>query len=183
MFLATNSLWDYTNVVMNFLLAGKLGDTKDDEWLRFFDVVITGDLPQSMRRSGVSGSDMTSISLPATPKDLLYGAHTVCGTVCRHTVPQHPALANASQALCGQKCVPNSLSLQKASQALSLQMHRRLWQARLLQHAQASVRGSHPDRDALQYGQRLPDAPYRWHAAATDCRQVSRWQNDCRGMR
>lgn len=44
-FLVTNSLWDYTNVVMNFLCGPC---TKDDslshsfDWLQYFDVVVTG---------------------------------------------------------------------------------------------------------------------------------------------
>lgn len=41
-FLATNSLYDYTNVVMNYLLTGKVGKDRSDDWLNFFDVVITG---------------------------------------------------------------------------------------------------------------------------------------------
>jgi 5'-nucleotidase len=41
-FIATNSLWDFTNVVMNYLLLGKSGDDKSLEWLSFFDVVYTG---------------------------------------------------------------------------------------------------------------------------------------------
>lgn len=41
-FLATNSLWDYTSVVMNYILSGKVGSDRDEEWLRHFDVVITG---------------------------------------------------------------------------------------------------------------------------------------------
>lgn len=41
-FLATNSLWDYTHVVMNYLLGGKVGAAKNDEWLQHFDVVLTG---------------------------------------------------------------------------------------------------------------------------------------------
>lgn len=41
-FLATNSLWDYTNVVMNWLISGKKGNERNDEWLKYFDVVITG---------------------------------------------------------------------------------------------------------------------------------------------
>jgi len=41
-FIATNSLWDYTNVVMSFLLEDKTGDKKDTEWLRHVDVVLTG---------------------------------------------------------------------------------------------------------------------------------------------
>jgi len=41
-FLLTNSLWDYTNVVMNYLVDGNIGDAKTLEWLSLFDVVITG---------------------------------------------------------------------------------------------------------------------------------------------
>eukprot|EP00039_Didymoeca_costata_P020528 m.341592 g.341592 ORF g.341592 m.341592 type:complete len:593 (+) comp20248_c0_seq1:226-2004(+) len=42
LFLATNSLWDYANVVMNFLICGRVKEDKNDEWLKHFDVVITG---------------------------------------------------------------------------------------------------------------------------------------------
>lgn len=42
LFLATNSLWDYTNVVMNYLLLGKIGSSKTTEWLKYFDVAIVG---------------------------------------------------------------------------------------------------------------------------------------------
>ncbi|XP_011649622.1 5'-nucleotidase domain-containing protein 4 isoform X3 [Cucumis sativus] len=44
-FLVTNSLWDYTNVVMNFLCNSSTpdGDQKCNfDWLQYFDVVITG---------------------------------------------------------------------------------------------------------------------------------------------
>ncbi|KAL6574320.1 hypothetical protein OROHE_001224 [Orobanche hederae] len=44
-FLVTNSLWDYTNIVMNFLCGSKSGDdcsVVNFDWLRYFDVVITG---------------------------------------------------------------------------------------------------------------------------------------------
>ena len=41
-FIVTNSLWDYTNVVMNYLIGGKVGPAKDLEWLDLFDVVICG---------------------------------------------------------------------------------------------------------------------------------------------
>ncbi|KAL7207709.1 hypothetical protein ACSBR1_029625 [Camellia fascicularis] len=44
-FLVTNSLWDYTNIVMNFLCGPQTLDscsTLNFEWLRFFNVVITG---------------------------------------------------------------------------------------------------------------------------------------------
>jgi len=41
-FIVTNSLWDFTNVVMNFLLEGKTGKDMDHSWLQYFDVVIVG---------------------------------------------------------------------------------------------------------------------------------------------
>ncbi|XP_061370646.1 uncharacterized protein LOC133313312 isoform X2 [Gastrolobium bilobum] len=42
-FLVTNSLWDYTNIVMNFLCGSSIiGGSYNFGWLRYFDVVITG---------------------------------------------------------------------------------------------------------------------------------------------
>ncbi len=41
-FLLTNSLWDFTNVVMNFLVADRVGEEKTVEWTELFDAVITG---------------------------------------------------------------------------------------------------------------------------------------------
>ncbi|KAL3505298.1 hypothetical protein ACH5RR_035139 [Cinchona calisaya] len=44
-FLVTNSLWDYTNVVMNFLCGPRTADgcpALSFDWLWYFDVVITG---------------------------------------------------------------------------------------------------------------------------------------------
>ncbi|XP_009588770.1 uncharacterized protein LOC107800665 isoform X3 [Nicotiana tabacum] len=44
-FLVTNSLWDYTNIVMNFLCGPSPSDgssTSRYDWLRYFDIVITG---------------------------------------------------------------------------------------------------------------------------------------------
>lgn len=41
-FLATNSLWDYTNVVMNYLVSNRVGSDRNEDWLEYFDVVITG---------------------------------------------------------------------------------------------------------------------------------------------
>ncbi|XP_057975695.1 uncharacterized protein LOC131163022 isoform X2 [Malania oleifera] len=44
-FLVTNSLWDYTNIVMNFLCGYCSSDGSplcNFDWLRYFDVVITG---------------------------------------------------------------------------------------------------------------------------------------------
>ncbi|MED6184639.1 hypothetical protein PIB30_049456 [Stylosanthes scabra] len=42
-FLVTNSLWDYTNIVMNFLSgSSEVDGSKSFAWLQYFDVVITG---------------------------------------------------------------------------------------------------------------------------------------------
>jgi 5'-nucleotidase len=41
-FLLTNSLFDYTNVVMNYLLSGNVGEKKTLEWMDYFDVVFVG---------------------------------------------------------------------------------------------------------------------------------------------
>jgi len=41
-FLLTNSLFDYTHVVMNYLQGGKSGDKKDLRWAEYFDVIIVG---------------------------------------------------------------------------------------------------------------------------------------------
>ncbi|KAJ8450707.1 hypothetical protein Cgig2_021179 [Carnegiea gigantea] len=44
-FLVTNSLWDYTNIVMNFLCRRRTANVNTAlsfEWLKYFDVVITG---------------------------------------------------------------------------------------------------------------------------------------------
>ncbi|AES99585.2 cytosolic purine 5'-nucleotidase [Medicago truncatula] len=42
-FLVTNSLWDYTSVVMNFICgSGGVNDSTNFDWLEYFDVVITG---------------------------------------------------------------------------------------------------------------------------------------------
>ena len=41
-FLLTNSLWDFTNVVMNYLVAGAVGEEKTTAWTGLFDAVVTG---------------------------------------------------------------------------------------------------------------------------------------------
>jgi 5'-nucleotidase len=41
-FLVTNSLWDYTHVVMNFLCTGSVGAAKTLDSTQHFDVIITG---------------------------------------------------------------------------------------------------------------------------------------------
>jgi 5'-nucleotidase len=40
-FLATNSFFDFTHVVLNYVLEGKTGKDRDDGWLEYFDAVIT----------------------------------------------------------------------------------------------------------------------------------------------
>ncbi|XP_023522685.1 cytosolic purine 5'-nucleotidase-like [Cucurbita pepo subsp. pepo] len=60
-FLVTNSLWDYTNVVMNFLCNSSVpdGDQKlNFDWLQYFDVVITGRLTSSIQTHLISNLDM-----------------------------------------------------------------------------------------------------------------------------
>ena len=39
-FLLTNSLWDYTHVVMNYLQGKKVGNNKDMKWTEYFDLII-----------------------------------------------------------------------------------------------------------------------------------------------
>lgn len=41
-FLLTNSLWDFTNVVMNYLEGQKTHQQKDFEWTKYFDLIIVG---------------------------------------------------------------------------------------------------------------------------------------------
>lgn len=41
-FLATNSLWDYTTVVMNFIISDNSGSNRNEDWLNLFDAVVTG---------------------------------------------------------------------------------------------------------------------------------------------
>ncbi|CAM9183175.1 unnamed protein product, partial [Discosporangium mesarthrocarpum] len=41
-FLLTNSLWEYTNVVMNFLCGRVSKEERNTDWLSMFDVAIVG---------------------------------------------------------------------------------------------------------------------------------------------
>ncbi|KAJ8529076.1 hypothetical protein K7X08_035911 [Anisodus acutangulus] len=63
-FLVTNRLWDYTNIVMNFLCGPKPSDGSNSsfDWLRYFDVVITG-REQQISPTSIS-SRMTICLLP-----------------------------------------------------------------------------------------------------------------------
>ncbi len=63
LFLATNSLWDYTHVVMNFLLAGRTGAQRNMDWLEYFDAVITG-MHQPRRPSHLTARVMTLQFIP-----------------------------------------------------------------------------------------------------------------------
>ena len=40
-FIVTNSFFDFTHVVLNYVLEGKTGKDRDDGWLDYFDAVIT----------------------------------------------------------------------------------------------------------------------------------------------
>ncbi|XP_008220804.1 PREDICTED: 5'-nucleotidase domain-containing protein 4 [Prunus mume] len=54
-FLVTNSLWDYTNIVMNFLCGSRTLDGSrkcNFDWLQYFDVVITGSAKPSFFHEG-----------------------------------------------------------------------------------------------------------------------------------
>ncbi|KAL6295707.1 hypothetical protein ACE6H2_003849 [Prunus campanulata] len=54
-FLVTNSLWDYTNIVMNFLCGSRALDGSrkcNFDWLQYFDVVITGSAKPSFFHEG-----------------------------------------------------------------------------------------------------------------------------------
>ncbi len=42
MFLVTNSLWDYTHVVMNHICGFSHESERNLEWLKLFDLVIVG---------------------------------------------------------------------------------------------------------------------------------------------
>ncbi|KAI7837934.1 hypothetical protein COHA_008240 [Chlorella ohadii] len=42
LFVATNSLWDYTHVVMNWVISKRKGADRNEDWLRYFDVVVVG---------------------------------------------------------------------------------------------------------------------------------------------
>lgn len=80
-FLLTNSLWDYTNVVMNYLESRKSGADKGLKWMDYFDVIIVGgNKPSFLVDSGSSplfrvdptspGGDLHNIEadIPATPE-------------------------------------------------------------------------------------------------------------------
>jgi hypothetical protein len=41
-FLLTNSLWDYSNVVMNYVEGKKTDKEMDLNWTKYFDLIIVG---------------------------------------------------------------------------------------------------------------------------------------------
>ena len=89
LFLATNSLWDYTHVVMNFLLSGRTGARKNMDWLEYFDAVITG-APALQTSLGPHASG-TMIANPRERLDSLSPVHQVCRDRCsaHHAERQH----------------------------------------------------------------------------------------------
>ncbi|RDX95100.1 Cytosolic purine 5'-nucleotidase, partial [Mucuna pruriens] len=69
-FLVTNSLWDYTNVVMNFLCRSKgVNESTQFDWLKYFDVVITG------RSYFLAKPDHVNHSYSTKPSFFLEGNH------------------------------------------------------------------------------------------------------------
>lgn len=68
-FLLTNSLWDFTNVVMNYLVADAKGEKKTTEWMELFDAVITGSCKPGFfenERAGIFAVDVDSGTLHNT---------------------------------------------------------------------------------------------------------------------
>ncbi|EFN56183.1 hypothetical protein CHLNCDRAFT_30799 [Chlorella variabilis] len=41
-FVATNSMWDYTHVVMNWVISRRKGAERSEDWLKLFDAVVVG---------------------------------------------------------------------------------------------------------------------------------------------
>eukprot|EP00752_Nemacystus_decipiens_P006623 g5954.t1 len=79
-FLLTNSLWDYTHVVMNFLCGNSKREDRTTEWLDLFDVAITGACKPSFlvepylslfRVDEASGSLTNTDGLMGPPKEFL----------------------------------------------------------------------------------------------------------------
>ena len=84
LFLATNSLYDYTDVIMRHLLGGELKDDGAPAWLDAFDVVVTGcgkpafftdkrplfevDPPSGLLRNTDSGTPMVQIGDADLPR-------------------------------------------------------------------------------------------------------------------
>lgn len=97
-FLVTNSLWDYTNVVMNFLCGTRAPDGSSPcnvDWLQYFNVVITGsakpsffhednranlfevDVESGMLRNTDNGNPMPQVG-SISPRLPLKGMDTSC---------------------------------------------------------------------------------------------------------
>jgi 5'-nucleotidase len=66
-FIVTNSLWDYTNIVMSYLCSNVKNDN-DHEWVSFFDLVITGSQKPSffMSKNQIYEVDLKSCHLKNT---------------------------------------------------------------------------------------------------------------------
>ena len=84
LFVATNSLWDYTHVVMNFLkISGRVGNQRNEDWLEYFDVVITGiGLMQTRRRCCLKcfrSLKMEQQQFDVESVGLAYTAHSLVG--------------------------------------------------------------------------------------------------------
>jgi len=101
-FLLTNSLWEYTQVVMNYLEGKKEGDNKDLAWTDYFDLIIVGGnkpaflvdevgaLP--LFRINVSGADKATASASAAQSANTVG---ITMTNVEDAMPRNEAEAKA----------------------------------------------------------------------------------------
>ncbi|MCO5583175.1 hypothetical protein L7F22_037084 [Adiantum nelumboides] len=103
-FLVTNSLWDYTHVVMNYLFGNcgtHGGSPRDDKWLELFDIVLTGstkpgffadgnrallyevDIRNGMLRNTDNGSTLAQIGESSSSDCALPASTTEIWQACR----------------------------------------------------------------------------------------------------
>ncbi|MCO5611335.1 hypothetical protein L7F22_065588 [Adiantum nelumboides] len=103
-FLVTNSLWDYTHVVMNYLFGNcgtHGGSPRDDKWLELFDIVLTGsakpgffadgnrallyevDIRNGMLRNTDNGSPLAQIGESSSSDCALPASTTEIRQACR----------------------------------------------------------------------------------------------------
>ncbi len=163
LFVATNSLWDYTHVVMNFLLSGRVGSDRNEDWLEYFDVVITGqpvhDLLHflaSLCKPAMPGMHVItiisiSISIPMSSSVVVWvtrGLHQYHHVIVKAWTCKLPI--SQACALWPQHTLSSRGQRRNFAASAGLTACR-LWQASLLQQPQAHVRGAHQLRHAAQH--------------------------------
>lgn len=118
-FLATNSLWDYTNVVMNFLLSGRVGSERNSDWLHHFDVVFTGRRPPHAQWRSLDGLEShptalcAHLELPGLPLSIIFIVLEVPAQVQPLQVTRRPKYVGSS--LSGKSVRCATLRLQAAA--------------------------------------------------------------------